>query len=136
MTASTRYRISPDKFKDCPDLEQPLMHVVLSMQQDIARLAGDITRMHVTMPMDLVVTANTPGSAPWPLRLSQVTASPIGATIMRIENITTPGASGVPTSAVAITAQRVESNTVFIDFIAGLTVGQKYRLVFGVYDAS
>lgn len=136
MTASTRYRISPDKFKDCPDLEQSLMHIVLSIQQDIARLTNDVTRIHATNPLDLVVTANTPGSAPWPLRLPQVAASPIGAVIMRIENITTQGASGVPTSAVAITAQRVEANTVFIDFIAGLTIGQKYRLVFGVYDAS
>ena len=133
---ATRYRISPDKFKDCPDLEQALMHVLLSMQTDLVRAVTGLSRMHVLPALDVVVSSNTPGTSPWPLRLSQVAGSPVGVLICRIENLSTPGSSGVPTAAVAITSQRVEGGTVFVDFVSGLTVGQTYRIVFGELDGN
>jgi hypothetical protein len=112
------------------------MHVLLSMQADLARAVSGFARMHVLPAVDVVVVSNTPGNSPWPLRLSQVAGSPIGVIICRIENLTTPGSTGVPTSAVAITSQRVEGGTVFVDFISGLTIGQTYRIVFGELDGN
>ena len=134
MSKSTRYRIQPDKFENCPGLEQPLMSVLLSIQDDIALSQQGVVKLRRLNPVDVYVSSNTPGTDPWPLRLTQVAGAPLGILLIRCENLTTPGSNGVPISAVSITSQRAEGGTLFVDFISGLTVGQKYRLVFGVLD--
>lgn len=105
------------------------------LQDQISEANDGVVQLYTLPPTDVVVSSNTPGTLPWPLRLTQVAGAPLGACIIRVENLTTPGAAGVGTTAVAITSQHVEAGTVFIDFISGLTLNSRYRFVFGVYNA-
>jgi len=136
VSANRRYRIQSDKFEGCPALEQPLMSVLASMQQDLATGVAGVARLRALPQVDLLVASNTPGTDPWPLRLTQLAGAPLGALLLAVENLTTPGSAGVPTSAVTITSQHVEAGTIFVDLITGLTIGQRYRLRLGVLDAN
>lgn len=105
------------------------------LQDQISEANDGVVQLRVLPPTDVVVDSNTPGTLPWPLRLTQVAGAPLGACLVRVENLTASGVAGVGTTAVAITSQHVEAGTVFIDFISGLTLGARYRFVFGVYNA-
>ena len=105
------------------------------LQDQVSEAVDGVVQLIPLRPVDVVVTSNTPGNLPWPLQLSQVAGAPLGATLMRVENLTTSGSAGVGTTAVSITSQHVEAGTVFIDFISGLTLNSRYRFVFGVYNA-
>lgn len=129
-------RIDSASFRGAPELEQPLSRALDALERDLAAAVVGAARLRLVPPVDVVVDSNTPGTLPWPLRLSQVARSPLGAILVRVENLTTPGSGGVSTQAVSITSQRVEGGTVFIDFVSGLTLASRYRLVFGVLDGS
>lgn len=131
-----RLTIRPEAFKEAPSLQGALVDVLFRMQDDLGAAVDGLVRLRVLEPLVLVVASNTPGTAPWPIRLAHVARAPLGVTLLRLENLTTQGAAGVPTSAVSITSQRVEGDTVFVDFVSGLTLSSRYRLRFGVYDAS
>lgn len=105
------------------------------LQDQVSDAKDGVLRLMRLPPVDVVVSSNAPGTPPWPLRLAQVAGSPLGATLIRVENLTTPGSAGVGTAAVSITSQHVEAGTVFIDFVSGLTLSSRYRFVFGVYNA-
>lgn len=136
MNSIRRLQIRSDAFAKCPELRTPLNDALIQVQDVISQVVDGLVRLVVLPPADILVTSNTPGTAPWPLRLAQVVGSPLGVTILRVENLTTAGSTGVPTTAVTITSQRVDGQTVFVDFISGLTLSSRYRIVFGVYDAS
>jgi hypothetical protein len=130
-----RFRIGSQAYRECPSLEEPLSDALNGLQRTISTLTEGLVRMRVLAPLVVDVASNTPGTAPWPLRLAQVASSPVGVVILGAENLTTSGAAGVPTSAVSITSQRYEGETLFIDFISGLTLSSRYRFRFGVFDA-
>lgn len=119
-----------------PEMQVSLINQALIYLQDqVSAMADGVIQLIRLPPVDVVVSSNTPGTLPWPLQLSQVAGAPIGATLMRVENLTTSGSVGVGTAGVSITSQHVEAGTVFIDFISGLTLSSRYRFVFGVYNA-
>lgn len=130
-----RLQIRAANFADCPDLQVPLNSALIQLQDLISDATNGVVVLRILPPTEVVVSSNTPGTLPWPLRLSQVAGAPKGATLVRIENLTTAGSAGVPTSAVSITSQHVEAGAVLIDFISGLTLNSRYRMVFGVYNA-
>jgi hypothetical protein len=111
-----------------------LNEALIYLQDQVSGAVDGVVQLRPLPAVDLVISSNTPGTLPWPLRLSQVAGAPLGATLMRVENLTTPGAAGVGTTAVAITSQHVEAGAVLVDFISGLTLGARYRFVFGVYN--
>lgn len=130
-----RLQIRAANFKECPELQTPLNNALVVIQDQVAEATDGVVKLRVLPPTEVVVSSNTPGAGPWPLRLSQVAGAPLGAVLIRIENLTTAGTAGVGTGAVSITSQRVEAGTVFIDFVSGLTLNSRYRMVFGVYNA-
>lgn len=136
MTSSIRrLQIRNAAFASCPELQTPLNDALVCLQDNLALATEGVVLLRLQpQAVDLYVDSNTPGSPPWPLRLAKTAGAPIGAVLLRVENLTDSGPSGVPTSAVGITTQRVEGGTVFVDFISGLTVGSRYRFRFGVYD--
>jgi len=131
-----RFRIGSQAYAECPSLEEPLSDALSGLQRTIAGLTEGLVRMKVLEPLVVDVKSNTPGNAPWPLRLCQVVSAPLGVLLLRVENLTTQGFAGVPTSAVSITSQRYEGETLFVDFVSGLTLSSRYRLRFGVLDAN
>lgn len=131
-----RLTLRPEAFREAPSLQGALVDLLFRLQDDIVEATDGLVRLRVLEPLVVEVKSNTPGNAPWPLRLAQVARSPLGATLLTWENLTTQGAAGVSTTAVAITGQRVEAETVFVDFVSGLALSSRYRLRFGVYDAS
>lgn len=135
MTAIKRLQIRAANFKSCPELQDALNQALADVQDDIAVRLDGVVQLHLLPAMDYVISSNSPGTPPWPIRLAQVAGAPIGASLIRLENLTTPGSTGVPTTSVSITSQHVEAGTVFVDFISGLTLNSSYRMVFGVYNA-
>jgi len=135
MSAIRRLEIRAVHFAKCPELQTPLNSALVYLQDHVAEATAGVVQMRVLPPLELVVSGNTPGAAPWPIRLSQAVGAPLGVVLIRTENLTTSGPAGVGTGAVSITGQHVEAGTVFVDFISGLTLGSRYRMVFGIYDA-
>ena len=134
MTAIKRYQIRGDKFHKCPELQEPLNQALINIQNDVSAAVQGVVRLQAIPPVDVVVSSNSPGELPWPLRLANATGAPLGAALIRIENLTTAGVAGVGVAPVSITSQHIEGRTVLIDFISGLTLGNRYRVVFGVYN--
>lgn len=131
-----RLTLRPEAFREARSLQGPLVDLLFRLQDDLVSATNGVVRLRVLKPLVVDVASNTPGNAPWPLRLAQVARSPLGATLLSVENLTTQGAAGVSTTAVSITSQRVEAETVFVDFVSGLALNSRYRLRFGVFDAS
>lgn len=131
-----RLRIQESGFAESPSLQVPLNAALASLQDQVAAATQGVVKLFPLPAIDVRIDSNTPGTTPWPIRLSQVAGAPLGVTLLRIENLTTPGSNGVPTSAVSVTSFRAEAGTVFVDFVSGLTLNSRYRMVFGVYDAS
>jgi hypothetical protein len=131
-----RFQIRKDKFKDCPDLQEPLNQALVNIQDDLAAAVDGLVKLLVLPAVDLVVSSNTPGTSPWPLRLGPVAGSVMGIALLRVENLTTSGSNGVPTSAVSVTSMHVEGGQILVDFVSGLTLNARYRLRFGAYSAS
>jgi hypothetical protein len=135
MSTIHRLQVRATSFVECPTLQVPLNSALITMQEWLSDATDGLLRLYPLPPVEVVVSSNSPGTLPWPLQLAQVAGAPLGATLIRIENLTTAGSAGVPTSAVSITSQHVEGGTVLIDFISGLTLNSRYRMVFGVYNA-
>jgi hypothetical protein len=134
--SAPRFQIRSENFEGAPKLREPLNAALSALQLQSAAAGAGLVRLCVLEPVDILVVSNTPGNAPWPLRLTQVARAPLGVLLLRLENLTTQGAAGVPTSAVAITSQRTEAQTVFVDFISGLTLNSRYRLRLGILDGA
>lgn len=134
-TPIQRLQIRQQHFAKCPELQTPLNDALVAIQDQLAAATEGVVRLYPLPPVEVVVTSNTPGAGPWPLRLSQVAGSPLGVALLRVENLTTAGTAGVGTVAVSITSQHVDAGTVFVDFVSGLTLNSRYRMVFGVYNA-
>jgi hypothetical protein len=134
--SAPRFQIRSENFEGAPKLQEPLNAALSALQLQSATAGEGLVKLRVLEPVDILVVSNTPGNAPWPLRLAQVARAPLGVLLLRVENLTTQGAAGVPTSAVAITSQRTEAQTVFVDFIAGLTLNSRYRLRLGILDGA
>lgn len=130
-----RLQIRATTWADDEKVLAAVNEALLYLQDQVSDAVDGVVKLRRLPPVDVVVSSNTPGTLPWPLRLAQVAGAPVGATLFRVENLTTAGAPGVGTAAVSITSQHVEAGTVFIDFISGLTLGSRYRFVFGVYNA-
>lgn len=132
-----RLQLRPQHFANCPELQTPLNSALVAMQDDISAAVDGVVLLRLqTQAVDVYVNSNAPGTQPWPLRLSNLAKAPLGAVILRVENLTNNGVAGVPTTAVGITTQKVDGGQVLIDFITGLTVGSRYRFHFGVYDGA
>ena len=130
-----RVEINASNFKDCPDLRQPLNDALYQLQLQASQAGDGVVRLRLfPRAVDVHISGVTPGAAPWPLKLAQLAGSPLGAVILRVQNLTDPGPSGIPTDAVAITSQRVDGGAVIVEFISGLTVDNTYRFQFGIYD--
>lgn len=130
-----RLRIGSQAYRECPSLEEPLSDALAGLQGTIADLTDGLVRMRLLQPLVVDVKSNTPGSDPWPIRLVQIVSAPVEVRLLNAENLTTQGAAGVPTSGVGVTAWRCEGQTLFVDFVSGLTLNSRYRLSFGVLDA-
>lgn len=130
-----RIRIGSQAYRECPSLEEPLSDALAGLQSTMADLTDGLVRMRLFEPRVVNVKSNTPGSDPWPIRLGQIVSAPKEVRVLNTENLTTQGASGVPTSGVGVTAWRCEGQTLFVDFVSGLTLNSTYRLWFGVLDA-
>lgn len=134
-TPIQRLQIRAQHFAKCPELQTPVNDALVAIQDQVSAATDGVVQLRPLPPVEVTVTSNTPGAGPWPLRLTQVVGSPLGVALLRCENITTPGTAGVGTAAVSITSQRVDAGTVFVDFVSGLTLNSRYRMVFGVYNA-
>lgn len=118
-------------FKGADALEDPLNRSLGGFAGRIAELEGAV-RIDATQPLDVIIASNTPGTAPWPLRIAQQRGTPVGVIVVRADNLTTPGTGGVSTTAIAAPQWYCENNTVLVQFVSGLTLSAKYRLAFGV----
>jgi len=130
-----RLRIGSQAYAECPSLEEPLSDALAGLQSTMADLTDGLVRMRLFEPRVVTVASNTPGTPPWPIRLGQIVSAPKEVRLLNTENLTTQGAAGVPTSGVGVTAWRCEGQTLFVDFVSGLTLNSQYRLWFGVLDA-
>lgn len=131
-----RLTIRGDKFKNAPELKEPLNDALISIQDQLSQAVDGVLRLRLLPPVDLRVDSNTPGTAPWPLRLAQVSSAPVGIALLRVERLDSTGSTGVPTTPVSVTSFRVEAQTLLVDFVSGLTLNGRYRLVFGAYDGA
>lgn len=129
-----RFQIRSSSFEGCEALQLPLNEALVQLQDLVATATAKATQMEL-VTADLLVTSNTPGAGPWPLRIAKVTGAPRGVLLLSVQNLTSPGVTGVGTSAVTITSQSNDGSTVFVDFISGLTLNSRYRLLFGVINA-
>lgn len=129
-----RFQIRADKFKNAPELQSPLNDALARLQDSVSQAVDGVVKLSLLPPVDLLVTSNTPGIGCWPLRLAQVAGAPIGIALIRVENLTTAGSNGVPTGGVSVTSFRVDGETLLVDFVSGLTLNSRYRLVFGAYN--
>ena len=130
-----RLTIRSDKFKNAPELQVPLNDALIALQDQLSQAVDGVLKVTALPPVDLLVASNTPGTSPWPLRLAQVAGAPLGVSLVRVERLDSTGSTGVPTSAVSVTSFRVEAQTLLVDFVSGLTLNGRYRLVFGVWNA-
>ena len=130
-----RLQLRDTAFAEAPSLRAPLNSALAKLQDHVSDATVGVVQLRVLPQVDIVVFNNTPGNQPWPLRLSQVAGSPLGVTLMGVENLTTAGTAGIPTTAVSIVSWHVEGGAVFVDFITGLTLNSRYRFRFGVYNA-
>lgn len=131
-----RLQIRAAHFEGAEKLQGPLNDALVAIQDQLSLAVDGVVKLRVLPPVDVTVASNTPGTAPWPLRLTQIAGAPLGIALLRIENLSTPDSSGVPTTAVSVTSSRVEAQTVLVDFVSGLTLNSRYRMVFGVYNAN
>lgn len=134
-TPIQRLQIRARHFVRAPELQTPLNDALVAIQDQVAVATDGVVQLRPLPPVEVTVTSNTPGTGPWPLRLTQAVGSPLGVVLLRCENLSTAGTAGVGTAAVSITSQRVDAGTVFVDFVSGLTLNSRYRMVFGVYNA-
>lgn len=132
--AIQRLQIRGQHFAKCPDLQTPLNDALIAIQDQVSAAVNGVVQLFPLAPVEVLVSSNTPGTEPWPLRLAQVAGSPLGVALLRVENLTTAGAAGVGTAAVAITSSHVDAGVVTVDFVSGLTLNSRYRMVFGVYQ--
>lgn len=129
-----RFQIRQTHFKGCEDLQSPLNEALVRLQDQVATATAKATLMEL-VTAEVLVSSNTPGTAPWPLRIAQVVGAPRGVLLLSVQNLTSPGVTGVGTAAVSITSQSSDGISMFVDFISGLTLNSRYRLVFGVLNA-
>lgn len=124
--------ISEGAFVEAPTLRRPLNDGLREIQSNINALNSKLG-LETLGPIDLVVASNTPGTAPWPLQLSFSTPNVVGVFLVSVQNLTSP--TSIPTSPISLTQWSAEGGTIFVGFIAGLTLSSEYRLTFGVYYA-
>jgi hypothetical protein len=130
-----RLQLRDAVFKEPTMLRAAINRALAELQDLVSDATVGVTQLRVLAPVEVVISSNTPGTLPWPLRLSQAAGSPAGIALMAIQNLTTAGSAGIPTTAVSVTSWHVEAGTVFADFVSGLTLNSRYRLTFGVYNA-
>jgi len=130
-----RLQIRAANFVGCEGLQSPLNNALVILQDLVADATAKATQIAV-VDVDLLVTSNTPGTDPWPLRIAQAVGSTLGVVLLQVQNLTSPGVTGVGTAAVSITSQRSDGGTLFVDFISGLTLNSRYRIRFGVFNAN
>lgn len=123
--------ISKKFFKKPETIEEPLNRSLGDLDARVS-LIEESARIEVTEPLDVIIGSNTPGNAPWPLRIGQQRGQPVGVVVVRADNLTTAGTAGVSTTAIAAPQWYCENGSVLVHFVSGLTLSSKYRLVFGV----
>lgn len=119
--------VSEGAFKEAPSLRRPLNDALKEIQ---GGLTSTPTQTYQTPPFQVVVSSNTPGNAPWPLRISQVPGAVFGVLLLRAENLSNPGV--VPTAAQSVTQWDADGSTVRVGFVSGLTLNNTYNLSFGL----
>jgi len=118
-------------FRQPETIEEPLNRSLGDFDGRILALESS-ARIDVTQPLDVIIASNTPGNAPWPLRIGQQRGQPAGVIVLRADNLTTAGTAGVSTTAIAAPQWYCENGAVLVHFVSGLTLSAQYRLVFGV----
>lgn len=120
-------------FKEAPSLQGPLNDLLQEHGDQLELLRVGVS-VSVPVSVDVFIgPASTPATQPWPIRLGQVPASVVGVVLLRVENLTTPGTSGISTAAISLNGWRANGSTVYVDFVTGLALLSKYRLTFALF---